>query len=168
MPAKKTKPTPRFDTAKAAVRGHPWWSIGTIAAVVSIIAVFGPWLSGWWGGWVGGFQTVIAAKAEHDSTSSEDAKIRAELATEIAKLRGEIVVQAARENQRAAWNTWSVNDVKALILRNRVNECAAMEARGRLQPAEASACKQYETEFQTAAKRAETLYEAAQRTGKAN
>lgn len=167
-PPKPPKATPRFDKAQAAVRGHPWWSIGTIAALVSILAVCGPWAYSAYAGWVGGFQTVAAARADRDAAIAEAAKIRAEFTAQDTNIRNEFKAQAMRDQQKLAWMAWGQNDVKALILRNRVNECAALQAARRLQPAEAANCKQYDSEYADAAARAKDLYNRAIEAGKGN
>lgn len=160
------KPTPHFDTAKAAVRGHPWWSIGTIAALVSILAVFGPWMYGAYTGWVGGFQTVSAAKADREAAIAEAAKIRAEFAAQDTIMRAEFKAQAQRDTIKLAWMSWGQNDLKALVLRNRVNDCMSLKAKKPLSPTESAICSQYDNELATASSRAEKLLDEAQKAAK--
>lgn len=173
MVAKKPpKATPHFDNAKAAARQHPWWSIGislsSIAALVAIVSVVGPWAWNAYTGWVGAFQTTAAAKADRDAAILDAAKIRTEFAAQDVIIRAEFKAQAMRDQQKLAWMQWGQNDVKTLILRNRVNECVALKAKTRLQPAEAANCSQYDREYDDAAARAKDLYKAAMDAGKGN
>jgi hypothetical protein len=70
---------------------------------------------------------------------------------------------ADKDAQRAAWTFYGMADLKAVILRNRVNECRAAPGTTAL---EVATCKQYEDEYGDAAQRARELYQQAMATGK--
>jgi hypothetical protein len=75
---------------------------------------------------------------------------------------------AAKNEQRFAWMAFGLADLKAIILRNRLNECNAKRQAqgGRLVSIDDAACEQYKQEYDDAAITRQTLYNEARATGK--
>jgi hypothetical protein len=74
---------------------------------------------------------------------------------------------AANDDRRAAWATFGQADLKALVLRNRVNDCAVKTAKAEtMTNLEQVACKQYNDEYDQAMKRVEDARHEAMATTK--
>lgn len=147
----KPKAAPRVrgrwtDRARDAVNAWPKLTLGTAAAVVGILGVLVPWLIAW--------------EAQYQRV--EQAKIEA------AQIRSEMKQHSTADERALAWTRYGTTRTEALVLRNRLNDCAVQVAQGAKQtPLEIAVCRQYEDEWRDADTRAKEARLAAQATTKA-
>lgn len=145
------KPKPQLIETRNFVQRRPWLTWGTLAAIVAIVGVIGPWV------WalmphyvtVEVMETRIT-KAE-SAASSEDAKIKS-------------ILQAAERAR--AWDRWQIAYNLTVVLRNRLNDCREAREAGPETRARKASCDQYQQEYDEAAIKARRLNDAAMGFGK--
>jgi hypothetical protein len=129
------------DRASDVARAHPKIAWGTLAAVVGILGVIVPW--------------GIALEDRYQR--------KLDAAREAEAIRHEIKVGDARAERGQAWARYGQARTEAIVLGNRMRDCAVRLASGAKQsPIEVSICKQYEDEYRDAEERATEARREAQ------
>jgi hypothetical protein len=147
MSLKKKLPRVRVrwrDRASDTARAHPKITLGVIGAIVGILGVVVPWGIAW----EDRYQRKIDAAREAEA------------------MRHEIRVGDARSERAQAWSRYGQARTEAIVLRNRLNDCAVQVAAGKKQtPLEIAVCGQYDDEYREADARAKEARAAAQKAG---
>jgi hypothetical protein len=129
------------DRARDAADAHPWLTWGTLATIVGILGVLVPW--------------GIALEDRYQR--------KADAAREADAIRYEIKIGDARAERAQAWSRYGQARTEALVLGNRMRDCAVRVASGVKQtPMELTICRQYEDEYRDADQRAKEARAAAQ------
>jgi hypothetical protein len=149
MPILKKKPTVGRvtwrDRARDRIAAHPRWTWGTVAAVVGVLGVLVPW--------------GIALEDRYQR--------KVDAAREAEAIRHEIKIGDARAERAQAWSRYGQARTEALVLGNRMRDCAVRVASGNKQtPMELTICREYEAEFRDADARAKEARAAAQAANK--
>lgn len=77
--------------------------------------------------------------------------------------KAEAEVHEKKDDQKGAWLSYGIADLKSTILSNRLNDC---KLKTKLTPMEASVCLQYQTDANTASDKARDMYKSAITSGK--
>ena len=135
MPVKRKPKPPRLrERVAKSVRSHPRGIVVTLSGVGAVIAIFAavwPFFPR--------FLTVEAAD------------------TVIKELRREAAEHEKKDAQDRLENMYGQQRIETLILRNRVNECAAKTRS--IKPVETTICTEYQQEYREAERRTRYLYE---------
>lgn len=156
---KKPKPAASTSTwvrARQVVASHPKISWGTLAAIVTVFGIIGPWVYSGWKSWDERY-------VKTDAYVIEIAALRAEAKAEYAKIRSESQSKFDAILRKLAFSAAADARRDTVVLRNRVNDCNVriQQRTPPMVPFEIAACEQYKDELRAATAHYEDLQREA-------